>query len=134
MKARIALAATGLSVLLAGAAQAQAYVWKEVGSGPGVTVFYNPLTVSTESGVTTVTTRRVYSPPQPGANLSGQAVMVASVVEKMGINCAANTSSDLMSTYHDASGAELYSQGNVHGQQPIPAGSLASSMAPVVCK
>jgi hypothetical protein len=126
----LALAAALASV---GAASAQgAYVWETVGSQDGYTLSYNPLTVSKADGVSTVTIKLEGTPPAVMPTDS-QGKPVAWYVERMSINCAAQTYADLEMTGYNAAGDVTMSTKNAHGMVPNAQSPVASAMMGKVC-
>lgn len=99
------------------AAQVEAYVWKEFGSGGGVTAYYNPVTVTRADGTVTATLKQAFSPAQA----MGASAPVGSAINRMTIDCAASTYTEQSRTWYDAAGNALATPAPPAGAQPITA-------------
>ncbi len=131
---RILIGSLALAAVLvsAGAASAQsAYVWETVGSQAGLTLSYNPLTVSKADGVSTVTIKIEGSGPAMSTDAEGHPL--AWYTERMAINCAAATYADLEMTGYNAAGTVTLSKQNVHGMVPNAQSPVAMAMIGKVC-
>lgn len=131
---RLMIGSLALAAALAtvGAASAQgAYVWETVGSQSGLTLSYNPLTVSKADGISTVTIKIEGSGPAMPTDSEGHPL--AWYTERMAINCAAATYADLEMTGYNAAGAVTLSKQNVHGMVPNAQSPVATAMMGKVC-
>lgn len=132
------LAILTAAALSAAPALAQtAYAWETVGSMAGMTLYYNPLTVSRADGVVGVTVKlsgaanAALSVPNPA---TGQNYNPSYYVERMSIACGPATYADLENTGYDAQGNQLYKLTNVHGMVPIADSPVAQAMQTKLCK
>jgi hypothetical protein len=117
MKLAAALVAGAVALGVAGdaLAQVEVYDWKQIGSGNGVTVSYNAVSVSGRgTGTVQATLKVVYSPAQPYAGMT-----VGSTVNRITINCQAGTFTQQSRVYYDASGAALAPQAPIVGAVPL---------------
>ncbi|WP_304217153.1 surface-adhesin E family protein [Phenylobacterium aquaticum] len=123
-----------VAVLGAATAQAQVYLWKEIGSGAGGVISYDPATVSQANGVTAATIQIKNNSGVGFQTPDGKTYQPAIMVERMGIDCATHQYSDLKNTGYDASGAQLYTASEVHGMIAIASGSPAAVLQATVCR
>lgn len=129
---------TAAAALAAAPALAQsAYAWESVGSMSGMTLYYNPLTVSRADGLVGVTVKlsgaanAALAVPNPA---TGQNYNPSYYVERMSIACGPATYADLENTGYDAQGNQLYKLTNVHGMIPISESAVAQAMQSKLCK
>jgi hypothetical protein len=117
MKIRVIWPAAFLAFATVTSANAQsAYLWEELGTGDGLTVSYNPLTVRRNSGVVTFLEKVSYATPAQLPN--GRAVGYYTV--DMTINCAANTYSHANFTAYTTDGTVIPNVADT-----VPAGAHA---------
>ena len=126
MRAILALTAAGTMACAAGVASAQTWV-RLAQTGPE-TIYYDPAAATAADGTVTATLRAVFDPPQPSGS-----VQVASMVERMAIDCRAGRYSDLGNVAYDASGRELFRTGP-SSPKSIASGSGAVAIAAKVCR
>ena len=120
-------------LMLAGTASAQsAYLWEELGSGDGLTVSYNPLTVKVQDGMATFLEKVAYDTPAPLPN--GQAVSYYTV--QMTIDCGAATYEHADYQAYDSDGAVIanVSDSTPPGMHPIAPGGAPAAFQAKFCK
>ena len=124
-----------LAVMLlgsAGTAAAQsAYLWEELGSGDGVTVSYNPLTVTHRNGSVTFLEKFAYDTPQQAPN--GQLVSYYTV--QITIDCAASTYAHADFMAYNAEGTALpdVADSTPAGMNPISPGGVPDEFKTKFC-
>ena len=120
-------ALAGVLVLAGTAAAQSAYLWEELGSGDGLTVSYNPLTVKVQDGMATFLEKVAYD--TPAALPNGQAVSYYTV--QMTIDCGANTYEHADFTAYSAEGVAIP---NVNDPTPPGMNAIAGGGAPAAFK
>ena len=116
----------------AGSVSAQsASLWEEFGSGDGLTISYNPLTVRHNNGVVTFLEKVSYATPPTLSN--GQRVAYYTV--DMTINCAASTYAHANFTTYTAEGTVIpgVTDPTPAGMNAIPPGSAPDSLKTKFC-
>lgn len=132
MNNRIASIFALAALSAAGPVSAQsASLWEEFGSGDGLTVSYNPLTVRHNDGVVTFLEKVSYATPATLPN--GQRVAYYTV--DMTINCAANTYSHANFTTYAADGAVIpgVNDPTPAGMNAIPPGTPPAAFRTKFC-
>jgi len=114
------------------AAAQSAYLWEELGSGDGLTVSYNPLTVKVRDGMATFLEKVAYATPAPLPN--GQAMSYYTV--SMTIDCAADTYAHADFTAYGTEGSVIpnVNDPTPSGMNPIAAGGAPAAFKAKFCK
>lgn len=132
MPARLASFVAVLALSVHGPVVAQsAYVWEELGSGDGMTVSYNPLTVRHNSRRVTFLEKVSYSTPQPLGDGVSQGYYTVDIT----IDCAANTYQHANYTAYTAEGAVIpgAADSTPAGMNPIAPGGAPSAFKAKFC-